>query len=114
MYAAMKEAYSEQTLARNTIFHWYQQFMQGRTSASPKPKKERPRVASTETTVNTIGTMLVDHDSLLQRQIAHVGFSQTNVKEIILSLLFPAISIGVYAYTFTRSVCRGVLFALLG
>ncbi len=30
MYAAMKEMYGEQTLARSTIFHWHQQFTQGR------------------------------------------------------------------------------------
>ncbi len=55
---------------------------------------------STETSVNTIGTKLADDDSLSQRHIAPAGISQTTVKKIILSLFFPAISIGVYAYSF--------------
>ncbi len=66
-YAAMNEAYGEQILARSTIFHWHQQFTQGRTTASPKLKSGRLVAASTETTVNTIGTMLADEDSLSQR-----------------------------------------------
>ncbi len=57
-YAAMKEVYGEQTLTRSTIFHWHQQFTQGRASASPKPKSGRLVAASTETTVNTISMML--------------------------------------------------------
>ncbi len=57
-YAAMKEAHGEQTLALSTIFYWHQQFTQGRASASLKPKSGRLVVTSTETTVNTIGTML--------------------------------------------------------
>ncbi len=67
---------------------------------------------STETTVNTICMMLADDESLSQRQIALVGISQTTVKNIILSLFFPAISVWVYAYTFTRNIHTGVLFAL--
>ncbi len=98
-YAAMKEAYGEQMLAHSTIFHWHQQFMQGWASASPKPKSGRPVAAFNETTVNTICTMLADDDSLSQ-QTALVGISQTTVKKIILSLFFPAISVGVYAYAF--------------
>ncbi len=62
--------------------------------------------------VNTIDTVLVDDDSLSQRQIAFVGISQTTVKKIILSLFFPAISVRVYAYVFTRNVRKGIL--LLG
>ncbi len=93
-YAVMKEAYSEKMLARSIIFHWHQQFTQGRAFVSPKPKSGRPVAASTETTVNTIGRMLTDDDSLLQRQIVLVGISQTTVKKIILSLFFSAISIG--------------------
>ncbi len=45
-----------------------------------KLKSERPVVVSTETIVNTIGTMLADDDSLSQWQIALVGFSQTTVE----------------------------------
>ncbi len=86
-YAAMKEAYGEQTLACSTIFHWQQQFSQGRASASPKPKSGRLVVACIETMVNTIGTMLADNDSLLQRQIARVGILQNTVEKIILSFL---------------------------
>ncbi len=70
--------------------------------------------ASAETTVNTIGTILADDDFLLQRQIALIGILQTTVKKIILSLFFPAISTGVYAYDFMRNVHMGVLFALSG
>ncbi len=66
MYAAMKEAYGKQMLARSTIFRWYQQFTQGRAFALPKPKSGRPVAASAETTMNTIGTMLADDDSLSQ------------------------------------------------
>ncbi len=111
----MKEANSEQTLAHSTIFHWHQQFMQGRASASLKPKSGRPVAAFTKTTVNTIGTaMLADDGSLLQRQIALIGISQTTVKIIIFSLFFPAISVEAYAYAFTRNVRTGVLFALSG
>ncbi len=109
----MKEVYGEQKLACSTIFHWHQQFMQGRASASPKSKSGTPVAASTETTGNTFGTMLAD-DSLSQQQIAHVGISQTTVKKIIFPLFFPAISIGVYAYAFTRNVRISVLFALWG
>ncbi len=69
---------------------------------------------STEITVNKIGTMLADADSLSQQQIVLVGISQTIVKKIILSLFFPAISIGVYAYAFTQNVRTGVLFVLSG
>ncbi len=69
---------------------------------------------STETTVNKIGMMLTDDNSLSQRQMALVGISQTTVKKIILSLFFPAIPIGVYAYTFTRNVRTSVLFELSG
>ncbi len=87
MYAAMKEMYGEQTLARSTIFCWHQQFTPGQASASPKQKSGRSVTASTETTVNTIGTMLVDDDSLSQRQIALVSVSQTTVKKIIISVL---------------------------
>ncbi len=29
MYAAMKDVYDEQALARSPIFHWHQQFMEG-------------------------------------------------------------------------------------
>ncbi len=114
MYATMKEAYGEQTLACSTIFHRHQQFAQRRASASPKPKSGRLVVASTKATVNMIGTMLADDDSLSQWQIALVGISQTTVKKIIISLFFPAISIGVYAYAFTQNVRTGVLFALSG
>ncbi len=71
-------------------------------------------MVSTETTVNTIGTMRADDDSLSQRQIALVGILQTTVEKIILTIFFRAISVGVYAYTFTRNVCTGVLFALSG
>ncbi len=110
----MKEAYDEQTLTRNTIFHWYQQFTQGRASASTKPKSGRSLVASTETMVNTIGTMLADDDSLSQQQVALIGIWQTTVKKVILSIFLPAISVGVYAYAFTRNVCTCILFALLG
>ncbi len=113
MYIAMKEAYGEQTLACSTIFHWHQQFTQVRASASPKPKSGRPVATSTETTVNTIGTMLADDDSLSQRQIALVRILQTTVKNIILSLFFPAISVRVYIYTFMRNIRTGILFALL-
>ncbi len=67
MYAAIKEAYSEQTLTRSTIFIWHQQFTQEQAYASPKLKSGRPVADSTETTVNTIGTMLVNDDSLSQR-----------------------------------------------
>ncbi len=66
----------------------------GLASASPNPKSGRLVVASTETMKNTIGTMVADDDSLSQRQIALVGISQTSAKKIILSLFFPAISIG--------------------
>ncbi len=66
MYAAMKEAYGAQTLVCSTIFHWHQQFTRGQASASPKPKSGRPEATSTETMVNTVGTMLVDDDSLSQ------------------------------------------------
>ncbi len=62
---------------------------------------------------DTIGTMLVDDDSLLQQQIALIGISQTTVKKIILSLFFPAISVGVYIYAFRRNIRTGVLLALL-
>ncbi len=86
----------------------------GQASASPKPKSGRPVASFTETTVNTIGTMLVDDDSLSQRQIALLNTLQTTVKKIILSLLFPAIFIEVYTYTFTWNVRTGVLFALSG
>ncbi len=113
-YAAMKEVYGKQMLACSTIFHWHQEFTQGRASASLKSKSGRPVAASTETTVNTISTMLADDDSLLQRQIALVGILQTMVKKIILSLFFTTISVGVYAYTFTRNIRTGVLFALSG
>ncbi len=110
----MKEAYGEQALARSTIFHWHQQFTQGWASASPKPKSGRPVAASTKTTVNTTDmTMLAYDDSLSQRQIALVGISQTTVKKLF-SLFFPAISIGMYAYTFTQNICTDVLFALSG
>ncbi len=111
-HAAMKEAYGEQTLARGTIFRWHQQFTQGRASASPKPKSGRQGMASTETKVNTISTMLADDDFLSQWQIAHVGILQTTVKKINFSLFFPVISVGVYAYTITWNVRTCVLFAL--
>ncbi len=101
----MKEVYSEQMLARSTIFHWHQHFTQGQASASWKQKSGRPVATS-------ISTMLVDDDSLSQRQIALVDISQTTVKKIILSLLFPAISVGLHAYAFTRNVRTGVLFAI--
>ncbi len=65
-YAAMKEVYGEQTLTCSTIFHWHQQFTQGRASASPKQKSGRLVAVSTKTTVNTICTMLADDDSLSQ------------------------------------------------
>ncbi len=68
--------------------------------------------ASTETMVNTIGTMLADDDSLSQRQIALVSTSQTTMKKVVVSLFFPAISIGVYTYAFTQNICTGVLFAI--
>ncbi len=73
MYAAMKGVYGEQMLDCSIIFHWHQQFTQRWTSASVKLKSGRPVVASTVTTVNTIGTMFVDDDSLSQRQIASIG-----------------------------------------
>ncbi len=111
-YAVMKEVYGEQTLTRSTTFCQHQQLTHGKASASPKPKSGRRVAASTETMVNTIGTMLMDDDSLSQRQTALVCILQTTVKIINLSLFFPAISIGVYVYTFTRNVCTGVLFAL--
>ncbi len=114
MYAAMKEAFGEQTLACSTIFHWHQQFMEGWASASPKPKSGRPVAACSETMVNTIGTMLTDDDSLLQWQIALIGISQTTMKKIILSLFFPTIYAGVYTYAFTWNVDMGVLLALSG
>ncbi len=98
-------------LTRSTIFHWHQQSMQGRASASPKPKNGRPVVASTETMVNTIGTMLADDDSSSQRQTVLVGILQTTQTKIIFSLFFPAISVGVYAYAFMQNVRTGVLFA---
>ncbi len=103
-YVAMKEAYSEQTLARSTIFHRHQQFTHGRASASPKPKSGRLVAAFTKTTVNTIGTSLRMMIFLLQRQIALVSISQTTMKRIILSLFFPVISIGVYAYAFICNI----------
>ncbi len=62
--------------------------------------------ASTETMVNTIGTMLADDDSLSQWQIALVGISQTTVKKIIPSLFFPAISVGVYACTLCATLIQ--------
>ncbi len=71
-------------------------------------------MASTETTMNTIGMMFANDDSLSQRQIALIVISQTTMKKIILSLFFPAISTGVYAYAFTLNVRTGVLFALSG
>ncbi len=108
----MKEVYGKQTLARSTIFHWHQPFTQGWASASPMPKSRRPVAASTDTKVITIGTMLLDDDSLLQQQIALVSISQTTVKKIILSLFFPAISVGVYPDTFTQNIRTGILFAL--
>ncbi len=70
-YAAMKEVYAERTLAHSTIFHWHQQFTQGQASASLKPKSGRLVAATTETPVNTIGTMLADDDFSSQRQIVH-------------------------------------------
>ncbi len=60
------------------------------------------------------GMMVADDDSLLQQQIALVGISQTTMKKIILSLYFPAISVGVYSYAFTQNVPTGVLYALSG
>ncbi len=107
----MKEAYGEQTLAHCTIFHWHQRFM--RAPTSPKPKSGRPVAASTKTTVNTIGTMLADDDSLSQWQIALVGISQTTVKKIILSFLSCNFCM-VYAFAFTQNIRKGVLFALSG
>ncbi len=98
---------------RSTIFHWHQQFTQGRASASLKPKSGKPVAASIETSEYD-RYMLVDDESLSQRQIALVGISQTIVKKIILSLSFPVISIGMYAYVFTQNIRTGVLFALLG
>ncbi len=62
-------------LARSTIFHWHQQFMQGQASASTEPKSGRLVAASTEITVNRIGTTLAVDDSLSQRQIALSGIS---------------------------------------
>ncbi len=106
----MKEVYGEQTLAHGTIFHWHQQFMQGRASASPKPKSGRLVVTSAETEVNTISTMLADDDSLSQRQIAPFGISQTTVKKIILSLFFPAISIGCRRCNKLWATCYFVYF----
>ncbi len=91
MYAAMKEVYGEQTLARSTIFHWHQQFTQGWASASPKPKSGKPVATSTETTVNTIGTMFADDDSLLQQTIDSTWyFANHREKDYSLSFLqFP-------------------------
>ncbi len=60
--------------------------------------------------MNTIGTMLVNDDSLSQRQIALIGILQTTVKKIIPAHFFTAVSIGVYIYAFTRNVRMGGLF----
>ncbi len=106
---------------RSTIFCWHQQFTQEWSSASLKLKSGRLVVASTDTVVNMIGTMLADDDSLLQQQIALVSISQTSVKKIILSLFFPAISVGVYAYlrfyeksSYGHSICiTGLIFSLV-
>ncbi len=118
-YAAMKEGYGEQTLARSTIFHLHQQFTQERVSASPKSKSGRLVAASTETTVNTIGTMLEDDDSLSQWQIALVRISQTTVKNIILSFLSCNFHWGVCLRFYVKrsyghSVCIiGLIFSLV-
>ncbi len=95
MYAAMKEAYGEQTLARSTIFHWHQQFTQGRTSASPKPMSGRLIVASTEKTLNTIGMMHVYDDSLTTDS-THWYFANHCEKDYSLSFL---------SCNFCRGVC---------
>ncbi len=57
-------------MVNRRIFHWHEQFTQGQACASSKTKSRRPVVASAETTVNTMGTMLADDDSSLQWQIA--------------------------------------------
>ncbi len=106
----MKEAYGKQTLARSVIFHWHQQFTEEWASASPKPNSGRLVVSSTETTVNMIGTMLADDDSLSQRQIALVGIFQTTLKKIILSFLSwnfcSAVRLCFYAKcSYGRSIC---------
>ncbi len=87
----MQLCYGEQTLTRSTIFRWHQQFIEGWASASLKPKSGRLVAASTETTVNTVGLLIADDDSLLQWQIAFVGILQTTAKKIILFsfLQFP-------------------------
>ncbi len=108
MYAAMKEAYSEQTLACSVIFHWHQQFIQEWTSASSNPQSGRLVAASTETMV---GTRLVDDDSLSQHQIAHCQYLANHCEKDY-SLFFPAISIGVYA-SHGHSICpQGCLLSM--
>ncbi len=111
-YAAVQEAYGEQTLARSTIFHWQQQFTQGRASASPKLKSGRLVAVSTETAVNMIGTMLVDDDSIMMTDSTRWYF--VNQREKYYSLFFPVISLWVYAYNFTQNVRTGIISALSG
>ncbi len=108
-YAAMKEAYGEQTFAAPF-------FIGISSSCKGRPLHYRSqRVGDCQQPLPRqcwIPLVLADNDSLLQRQIALIGILQTTMKKIILSLFFPAISVGAYAYSFMQNVRTGVLFAL--
>ncbi len=52
--------------------------------------------------------------SLLERYMKHVFVAGLVTGDFFLSLFFPAISVGVYANTFTQNVRTGVLFMLSG